>query len=124
MPHSERSLAYKGGLLVAGVLTLALTHRFLGGTGVARLPILDEVAAKLALRLFAKVYWLAGLLAVQLPAQVELPAARSRTDIGTWNSVRHVPHAPWLPIAEGDVSTCIAMKLVTPVHRLPWSLLS
>ena len=54
-----------------------------GGLTVARLPVLDEVAAELALRLVAKVHRLAGLLAVQLPAQIKLPAARSRTAIST-----------------------------------------
>ena len=41
----------------------------------SHLPVFDKVTAKLALGLFAKVHRLARLIAVQLPAQVKLPAA-------------------------------------------------
>ena len=41
----------------------------------SHLPVFDKVTAELALGLFAKVHRLARLIAVQLPAQVKLPAA-------------------------------------------------
>ncbi len=45
------------------------------GAQNSHLPVFDKVTAELALGLFAEIHRLARLIAVQLPAQLKLPAA-------------------------------------------------